>query len=141
MEQATSLRPPSAMDDEYETRRQRFALYILPYLRQVEYSAQHERAQELTRFWEAAFVVMADRFPVTGDPMDGYRAKCTKQRLKAHATMYLTLPRYSGRLPSTEDWRTFLTIESDRARRRQWWSKHGSGPPVEHQFIVAFQHP
>ncbi|KAJ8503603.1 hypothetical protein ONZ45_g10708 [Pleurotus djamor] len=126
------------MEDEYEASRQCFARYILPYLRKVDLSGQQTRAQELSEFWEAAFLVMLDRFPVMDDPQDALRLKKVKRILQAHAVTYLSLPRYSLVLPSVEEWRTSLTIEADRAKRRQWWKEHGSGPLKEHQFIVAF---
>ncbi|KAJ8509228.1 hypothetical protein ONZ45_g8581 [Pleurotus djamor] len=41
--------------------------------------------------------------------------------------------------PFSGDWRVALTLPADRIRRRNEWVAKNQGPPVDHQYIVAFE--
>lgn len=71
--------------------------------------------------------------------------------------LYGCLPDYRDTLPSIDDWRLHITLPADRQRRvcqihlflsslltllhsqRDEWLIKGSGQPIEHQYVVAFE--
>ncbi|KAF9488528.1 hypothetical protein BDN71DRAFT_1512956 [Pleurotus eryngii] len=112
----------------------------------VPHYLQAKAKEERKDFFKAAFLLLFDRFPLQPEymakPVTLQSIRTATKRIKKSfgERIMKTASLHIGPPLGVEDWREYLTIPADRARRRKVWQEcHGRIPSHhKYQYNIAF---